>query len=50
MAMAMQHQVKFDDRDDTQLDGTYGCLLILFMVFVLGFGSWLFTAVAKKVC
>ena len=40
--------VKFDDRNDVRLEGYMNCALILFMVFLLSFGSWLFTVIAKR--
>lgn len=40
--------VKFDDSYFTKEDGKYSCLLILFMIFLLSFGSYLFTQVSKK--
>ena len=40
--------VKFDDRSTVRSEGYYSCLLILFMVFLLSFGSWLFTVIAKR--
>jgi hypothetical protein len=48
---SVQHNctmVKFDDTNDTRMEGTMTCLLILFMVFLLSFGSWLFTVIAKR--
>mmetsp|Transcript_28001 Transcript_28001/g.36182 ORF Transcript_28001/g.36182 Transcript_28001/m.36182 type:complete len:983 (-) Transcript_28001:549-3497(-) len=40
--------VKFDDSTVEQEDGKMSCLLILFMIFLLSFGSYLFTVIAKK--
>lgn len=35
--------VKFDSRRDYQEEGKLGCFLIIFMIFLLSFGSWMFT-------
>jgi class 3 adenylate cyclase len=40
--------VKFDDSFIAQEDGKMSCLLIVFMIFLLSFGSYLFTVIAKK--
>ncbi len=38
----------FDDKYYTQWQGIWGCALILFMVFLLSFGSWLFMSIANR--
>jgi hypothetical protein len=35
--------VKFDVRGDFREEGKLGCYLIIFMIFLLTFGSWMFT-------
>ena len=40
--------VWYDNRDNFRMDGVYQISLIVFMVFLLTFGSWIFNAVAKR--
>ena len=38
----------FDDRHYHKEEGEFGIYLILFMVFLLSFGSWLFVALSRR--